>query len=71
MVGGIGRDLTVRGPRLPCGGESVQGSEFRAGPGGKGANASVAAVRLGARAALISAAGDDAEGDTLLSGLKR
>lgn len=56
-------DLTFRTPRLPVWGETVLGSDFRIGPGGKGSNQAVAAARLGAQVTFISKVGRDAFGD--------
>ncbi|HZT19040.1 MAG TPA: ribokinase [Dongiaceae bacterium] len=55
-------DLAFRTPRLPVWGETVLGSRFRTGPGGKGSNQAVAAARLGGRTAFISKLGRDAFG---------
>src|ERR1700761_5451713 len=52
-------DLAFRTKSLPVWGETVLGSEFRLGPGGKGSNQSVAAARLGAKVHFISKVGDD------------
>jgi ribokinase len=56
-------DLAFRTPRLPAWGETVLGSNFCIGPGGKGSNQAVAAARLGARVSFISKVGRDAFGD--------
>ena len=56
-------DLAFRTPRLPVWGETVLGSDFRIGPGGKGSNQAVAAARLGAQVTFISKVGRDAFGD--------
>jgi ribokinase len=48
---------------------SLNGGMFLEAPGGKGANAAVAAARLGARTALIGRVGDDVRGRALLDGL--
>jgi ribokinase len=52
-------DLAFRTKSLPVWGETVLGSEFRLGPGGKGSNQSVAAARMGAKVHFISKVGDD------------
>src|ERR1700756_5565129 len=52
-------DLAFRAGRLPKWGETVLGSAFRIGPGGKGSNQAVAAARLGARVCFIGAIGKD------------
>ena len=56
-------DLAFRTSRLPAWGETVLGSDFRLGPGGKGSNQAVAAARLGARVTFISKVGRDAFGE--------
>ncbi|ETN66586.1 ribokinase [Anopheles darlingi] len=49
-------------PRLPKVGETLHGTRFATGNGGKGANQCVAAARLGSRTAIIGKLGDDAWG---------
>lgn len=56
-------DLTFRTPRLPAWGETVLGSGFRVGPGGKGSNQAVCAARLGANVSFISKLGHDVFGE--------
>jgi ribokinase len=63
-------DLVVRVARLPHAGETVLGGSYRTYPGGKGANQAVAAARLGARATLIGAVGDDPHGRELVKVLQ-
>jgi ribokinase len=48
---------------------SLDGDEFLEAPGGKGANAAVAAARLGARTALVGLVGNDARARALLAHL--
>jgi ribokinase len=69
VVGGANTDYLVRGPRLPTAGETVEGEEFTAGVGGKGANQAVGAARLSARTAFIARVGIDARGDEILEKL--
>ena len=64
-------DLVARAPRVPHEGEVVVSTGLRFFHGGKGANRAIALARLGARAALISAVGDDANGRFALEGLAR
>lgn len=59
VLGSSGFDLTVRLPRLPRPGETLLGGELHTGPGGKGANAAVAARRAGAEVTFLTAFGDD------------
>src|ERR1700730_2330204 len=51
--------LTMRAPKLPIFGETLLGSDFDMGPGGKGSNQAVEAARLGAERHLIGVTGDD------------
>lgn len=56
-------DLAFRAGRMPLIGETIAGSGFAMGPGGKGSNQSVAAARAGAKVTFISKLGRDAFGD--------
>jgi ribokinase len=62
VVGSANVDLIIRLAHLPGPGETVTGGRLTRDMGGKGANAAVAAARLGARVALVAALGDDADG---------
>ncbi|WP_406008819.1 ribokinase [Streptomyces sp. NBC_00637] len=66
VVGSANADLVIDVERRPAAGETVLGSDLAVHPGGKGANQSVAAGRLGARTALLARVGDDAYGRLLL-----
>src|SRR5829696_10198676 len=59
VVGSINADLAAFGSPLPRPGETVIGTNFSLGLGGKGANQATAAVRAGAPTYLIGAVGDD------------
>jgi ribokinase len=63
VMGSFVADLAFRTPHLPRWGETVMGSSFAVGPGGKGSNQAVAAARLGADVLFISKVGRDAFGD--------
>jgi ribokinase len=56
-------DLAFRCGRMPLIGETIAGSGFAMGPGGKGSNQSVAAARAGGKVTFISKLGRDAFGD--------
>lgn len=60
-------DLAFRAGRQPTMGETIMGSDFKMGPGGKGSNQAVAAARAGADVTFISRLGRDAFGDIALS----
>jgi ribokinase len=66
VVGSSNIDLTFRAPRLPRPGETLLGSEFQLGYGGKGANQAVMAARLGARVSMLSRVGNDVFGQGML-----
>ena len=59
VFGSIGMDLTTYVPTLPRLGETLRGSAYIIGPGGKGNNQAVAAARLGAQTQFIGRVGDD------------
>ncbi len=69
VVGAINVDLVVVAPRLPGPGETVVGGGLQTYGGGKGANAAVAAARVGARVRLIGAVGDDDTGTAAVAEL--
>src|SRR5438046_1002364 len=52
-------DLAFRAGRMPGIGETIAGSGFKMGPGGKGSNQAVAAARAGADVTFISKLGKD------------
>lgn len=69
VVGSLNMDLVVRTPRVPVGGETLNGHGFSTLPGGKGANQAVACARLGGKVGMIGQVGTDGFGDTLREGL--
>ncbi|HJQ77709.1 MAG TPA: ribokinase [Acidimicrobiia bacterium] len=69
VIGSINHDMTVLTPRLPSPGETVLGTSHYLGGGGKGANQSVAAARLGARVAMVGRVGEDEQGEALVAAL--
>lgn len=62
-MGSFVADLAFRAESLAAWGQTIMGSEFRLGPGGKGSNQAVAAARLGAKVSLITKLGRDFFGD--------
>ena len=64
-------DLAFWAGRLPVIGETIAGSGFAMGPGGKGSNQAVAAARAGAKVTFVSKLGRDAFGDIALATWKR
>ena len=59
VVGSFVVDLMARTPHLPEPGETVMGSYFKAGPGGKGANQAAAAKRAGSELVFSTKIGTD------------
>lgn len=69
-MGSCMTDLVSRVPRLPAAGETIHGSTFTIGFGGKGANQCVVAARLGAKSAMIGKVGTDSFGQNYIQNLK-
>ena len=63
ILGVFVADLTFRAGKMPAIGETIAGSGFAVGPGGKGSNQAVAAARAGSRVTFISRIGSDAFGE--------
>jgi ribokinase len=55
--------MTIRTGRMPIFGETLIGSDFDMGPGGKGSNQAVGAARLGADSHFVGIIGDDKLGE--------
>lgn len=60
-------DLAFRADRQPIMGETILGTSFMMGPGGKGSNQTVAAARAGAAVTFISKLGKDNFGDAAMA----
>jgi ribokinase len=63
VVGSFAVGMTLRTNRMPIFGETLIGSDFDMGPGGKGSNQAVATARLGARSFFVGIIGDDKLGE--------
>src|SRR5262245_55708695 len=59
VVGSFAVGMTIRAPHFPVAGETLLGSDFDMGPGGKGSNQAVAAARLGVESHLVAKVGQD------------
>lgn len=70
VCGSLNMDVIVQTARRPKAGETTLDGRVSFLPGGKGSNQAVAAARLGARAAMLGAVGDDVFGATLRGVLK-
>lgn len=66
VLGAANLDLISYVPRLPRLGETLHGSRFHMGFGGKGANQAVMAAKLGARVSMITKLGRDIFGENTL-----
>lgn len=62
-------DLMARSPHLPVPGETVKGSMFKMGPGGKGFNQCVAAHKAGADVVMVTKLGRDSFADVALNAM--
>jgi len=62
VLGSFVADVAFRATRLPAWGETLMGSGFALGPGGKGSNQAVAAARAGAHVQMACKLGDDTFG---------
>lgn len=71
VVGAINIDLVVPVPSLPRAGETVVGGAMSRHGGGKGANAAVAASRVGAAVRVVGAVGGDDLGGGAVADLRR
>ena len=69
-VGSINQDFVLAVERRPEPGETVTNAELTLLPGGKGANAAIAAARLGARVSMLGRVGEDAFGQELIRNLR-
>jgi ribokinase len=63
VVGSFAVGMTMRTSRMPVFGETLFGSDFDMGPGGKGSNQAVGVARLGAESYFAAIIGEDKLGD--------
>jgi ribokinase len=66
VVGSYNTGLTMTVDRLPGLGETMMGTGYAEGPGGKGSNQAVAARRLGGRVSFVVCIGRDRFGDAAM-----
>lgn len=59
VVGSFAVGITLRAARFPVAGETLPGSDFDMGPGGKGSNQAIGVARLGVPSALLVKIGQD------------
>ncbi|EKV57181.1 ribokinase [Brachyspira hampsonii 30446] len=70
IIGSINKDLVITSPRFPKEGETILGSSFYTGNGGKGANQACAIAKLGGCVSILGAVGDDSFGKDLFYALQ-
>ena len=66
VVGSFAVGMTIRASHMPVFGQTLFGSNFDMGPGGKGSNQAVGAAKLGARSFFAGIIGDDKLGEIAL-----
>jgi ribokinase len=71
VVGSTMTDMVAYVDRMPEDGETLHGTSFSMGFGGKGANQAVMAARLGADVAMVNCLGTDMFGDRILQNFAR
>src|SRR5215216_3811234 len=71
VLGGANYDYLARAVKLPKPGATEEGDLIGEAPGGKGANQSVAAARLGAAVSFIGRIGADERGERIIEAFKR
>ena len=71
VVGASNMDLIANVPRLPLIGETLHGSSFSTGYGGKGANQAACAAKLGGNCLFIGKVGNDVFGKGMIENLNR
>lgn len=70
VLGSFVVDLMARTPHLPIPGETVRGSIFKQGAGGKGFNQGIAARKAGADVTMVTKLGRDAFGEVALQAMR-
>ena len=71
VIGSMNADLVFEMPRVPQKGETISGTRFHMGIGGKGANQAVAAARLGGDVTFFGSIGKDIFGTQMREKLKK
>ena len=67
VVGSFAVGMFIRTSRMPVFGETLLGSDFEMGPGGKGSNQAVGVARLGAKSYFANIIGNDKLGEIATS----
>lgn len=69
IIGSLNMDMVIDMKAMPRVGETVLGSTLTYVPGGKGANQTYAAGKIGGNVAMLGCVGDDTIGETLIQNL--
>lgn len=69
VIGSLNMDFVIEVNKMPLPGETILGKSFTLIPGGKGANQAYAIGKLGAKASMLGAIGNDEYGMRLLENL--
>ena len=64
-------DISFSGSKIPAIGETILGTKYNIGPGGKGCNQAISIARLGGKVSFISKIGKDNYGELALDTLKK
>ena len=71
VLGNFVADNSFYADQLPSKGQTLFGSGYQVGPGGKGSNQAIAAVRLGSKVNFLGKVGDDANGQMAIELYKK
>jgi ribokinase len=71
VLGNFVADNSFYAKQLPTKGQTVFGTGYQVGPGGKGSNQAIAAARLGSKVSFLGKIGDDANGEMAINLYKK
>jgi len=71
VLGNFVADNSFYADQLPSKGQTLLGSGYQVGPGGKGSNQAIAAARLGSKVSFLGKIGDDANGQMAIELYKK
>ena len=71
VLGIFAADISFTGKKIPSSGETILGTNYNIGPGGKGCNQAIAISKLGGKVNFISKIGKDEYGRLALDTLKK
>ena len=71
VLGNFVADNSFYADQLPAKGQTLFGNGYQVGPGGKGSNQAIAAVRLGSKVNFLGKVGDDTNGKMAIERYKK